>query len=99
MIHDQSQRGSHKEPEYRLATTTAADLCALELAEMRWAVEGLIPEGACILAGKPKLGKSWLALHVSLAVASGGVVLGKTPVEKAEVLYLALEDGRRRLQR
>ena len=79
-------------------TFTAADLMSEELPPVRWAVPGILPEGLSLLAGKPKLGKSWLALGLAVAKASGGVALGKIPVEQGEVLYLALEDNRRRLQ-
>jgi hypothetical protein len=41
---------------------SAADLMARQFAAMRWAVDGLIPECASILAGRPKTGKSWLVL-------------------------------------
>ena len=47
-----------------------------------------IPEGCTILAGRPKIGKSWLMLAVGLDVACEG----------GDVLYLALEDNERRLQ-
>ena len=85
-------------PPFVPTTIDGADLCALDLGALRWAVDGLIPEGACILAGAPKLGKSWLALNLALAVAQGGIALGQIPVEAGPVLYLALEDGTRRLQ-
>ena len=65
---------------------------------IKWAVEGFLPSGLSILAGGPKIGKSILALHLSLGVAVGGCVLGKIFVEKGNVLYLALEDTPRRLQ-
>jgi hypothetical protein len=65
----------------------------------RWAIDGIIPEGGSLLAGRPKAGKSWFLLNLALSIASGGVALGKVKVEKGEVLYLALEDGQRRLQR
>ncbi|MCI0461958.1 MAG: helicase RepA family protein [Gemmataceae bacterium] len=86
------------EPPPPVETFTAAELMAMELPEPRWAVEGILPEGLCVLAGKPKLGKSWLALNLALAVAEGGVVLGQVPVEPGRVLYLALEDTKRRLK-
>jgi RecA-family ATPase len=54
--------------------------------------------GFSVLAGKSKLGKSWLALNLALAVASGGTAIGSIDVEQGEVLYLALEDTKRRLQ-
>ncbi|MCE5291420.1 MAG: helicase RepA family protein, partial [Nocardiaceae bacterium] len=65
---------------------------------VEWAVEGLVPEGAGILAGPPKVGKSWLVLHFALACASGGLALGAIPCKKRSVLYCALEDSHRRLQ-
>src|SRR5215203_672216 len=80
-------------------TFTAADLMALELPEVRWAVPDIIPEGVTLLAGKPKLGKSWLTLGLGVATATGGVALGTKRVERGECLYLALEDNRRRLQK
>jgi hypothetical protein len=77
---------------------TAADLEKMELPAPRWAVEGIIPEGLSLLAGKPKLGKSWFALNLALAVALGGIALGSIRVERGDVLYLALEDTKRRLK-
>lgn len=65
---------------------------------LRWMVPGIVPEGATILVGGPKVGKSWLAYGIALAVASGGDVLGTLSVEQRPVLMLALEDGDRRLQ-
>jgi hypothetical protein len=77
---------------------TAVNLLAEDLPEPRWAIDGILPEGLTLLAGKPKLGKSWLCLGVALAVASGDRALGKLRVEPGDVLYLALEDTRRRLK-
>jgi DNA-binding transcriptional ArsR family regulator len=54
-------------------------------------------EGLTILAGAPKLGKSWLLLATAVAVSTGGEVLGQQ-CETGDVLYLALEDNRRRLK-
>lgn len=91
-----------KPPELRNAKNqpkTAAELLAMDLPEIRWAVPDIIPEGVSILAGKPKLGKSWMALGLCVAVASGGMALGNKPVEKGEALYLGLEDNTRRLQK
>jgi hypothetical protein len=63
-----------------------------------WAVPGILPTGLSILAGAPKVGKSWLALQFALAVTSGGTVFGRQ-VEKGAVLYLALEDPPHRLKK
>lgn len=80
-----------------IAGGTLAELMVKEIEPIRWVVDGLIPEGLTILAGKPKLGKSWLALAVSLSICAGAEALGHH-TQKAEVLYVALEDGERRLQ-
>lgn len=77
---------------------TAAELQGMTFPDPKWAVPGLIAEGANVLAGSPKIGKSWLALNLAVAVASGGKALGAVDVDPGEVLYLALEDGARRLQ-
>ena len=74
------------------------DLLSWELPPVRWAVPEILPEGLTLLAGKPKLGKSWLALSLALSIAAGGVALGKQPVAQGDVLYLALEENARRLQ-
>lgn len=79
-------------------TMSAADLMEMTLPEPCWVVPTILPEGLCILAGNPKLGKSWLALNICLAVACGGAALGEITVEAGDVLYLALEDTKRRLQ-
>lgn len=79
-------------------TMTAAELLGMELPEVRWAVPDLLPQGVTILAGKPKLGKSWLALDLCVAVAAGGYALGKKKVEWGSALYLGLEDNTRRLK-
>jgi hypothetical protein len=86
------------EPAPAVETFTAEELLRMELPEPRFAVEGIVPEGLSVLAGKPKLGKSWAALNLALAVATGGVALGKVQVEQGAVLYLALEDTKRRLK-
>ena len=65
---------------------------------LRYHVPGIIPEGSNLLAGGPKIGKSWLVLSAGLAVAAGGRALGCIPVVQRPVFYLALEDGDRRLQ-
>lgn len=77
---------------------TAAELLAADFPEPKWAVPGLLAEGLNLLVGAPKAGKSWMALGLALAVASGGKALGNIPVEQGDVLYAALEDTKRRLQ-
>jgi RecA-family ATPase len=62
-------------------------------------IQNLLYEGVTILAGKPKLGKSWLMLEFAVAVASGSFFLGTIPVTKSgNVLYCSLEDNKRTFQ-
>lgn len=65
---------------------------------LEYAVPGIIPEGLGLLAAPPKAGKSWLVGGIGLACAAGGTALGRIRVWKRPVLYMALEDGHRRLQ-
>lgn len=83
----------------RLKLVSASDLDRLEFPDVAYVVPGYVSEGLTILAGKPKGGKSWLCLDMALAVASGGYALGSVKVDEGDVLYLALEDNTRRLQR
>jgi RecA-family ATPase len=61
-------------------------------------LESLQRAVAELLAGPPKVGKSWLSLGLGLAVAAGGQAFDSMPVQGGPVLYLALEDTPRRLQ-
>ncbi len=83
---------------HRPAVISAAELAALELPELVWVVDQLMPQGLVILAGPPKAGKSWLALAIAVAVACGGRVLSRWRVQQGEALYLGLEDSLRRLK-
>ena len=78
---------------------SAAKLLETEMPPTAWAVPGVLPAGVTLLAGKPKQGKSWLALGLCEAIAAGGVAFGTKRVEKGETLYLALEDNERRMQK
>lgn len=77
---------------------SAVDLTAAELPPVRWIVEPVLPEGLALLVGKSKLGKSWLALDMAVAVASGGIVASTWRCPPGNVLYAALEDNPRRMQ-
>ena len=65
---------------------------------IKFIVKGYVVEGATILAGRPKIGKSWLALDWGIAVARGGVCFGDVRCKEGDVLYIALEDNNRRLK-
>lgn len=71
---------------------------AVEFPPPKWAVPGVICEGVNLLAGPPKVGKSWLSLGLGLSIAAGSPAFGTVGTEAGPVLYLALEDTARRLQ-
>ena len=83
----------------QLNIQTAAALRTKTFAPLKYIVPGLIVEGLVILAGKPKVRKSWMALDVALATAAGRLCLGDRKPQQGAVLYLGLEDGERRMQR
>lgn len=80
--------------------STAIDgesLLAMDFEPVRYVVPGYVAEGLTLLGGRPKLGKSWLALDFGIAVASGGMSLG-VQCQQGDAIYFALEDNRRRLR-
>jgi hypothetical protein len=79
---------------------SGAELEAMDFPEPVWIIPNILGEGYIILAGRPKLGKSWLALCLAVAVSTGGCALGKGELRAAQgkVLYLALEDRLRRIK-
>ena len=76
---------------------TAGELLTAELPPPPWLIPGMIPIGLVILAGRRKLGKSFLALQMAGAIGSGGNFLGQK-IAQGRCLYLALEDTAARLQ-
>jgi RecA-family ATPase len=80
-----------------LKTLDAAKILRTEYPPIPFIIPDYLPSGLTFLIGKPKVGKSWLAMQLALSVMTGGKMLNRT-VEKGRVLYLALEDNERRLQ-
>ena len=81
----------------KLETMTAEQLQSAPYSPVSFLVDELLPEGLHILAGAPKIGKSWLALWLCLCVSQGRP-LWNFAVTQGEVLYLSLEDSYRRIQ-
>ena len=70
-----------------------------EFKDIEDTVEGFISsEGLTLIAGWPKIGKSYWTLYMAISMAKGEKVFGKIPVEKHRVLYLDLESTDRRIQ-
>ena len=60
-------------------------------------IEGVLYPGTYLLAGAPKIGKSFLVAQLAYHVSTGKELWGYQ-VRQGTVLYLALEDDHRRLQ-
>jgi Bifunctional DNA primase/polymerase, N-terminal/AAA domain len=94
----EERRGDSPDNDDLLAgLRNGAWLDAQDFPPLRYHLPGVIPEGSNLLVGPPKIGKSWFVLALGLAAAAGGIALGQR-VDTRPVLYLALEDGHRRLQ-
>ena len=72
---------------------TAAELVRMNMPAPKWLVDGVLPQGVTLLAGKPKSGKSFMAQGIAFALAAGGRALGQVHVPQMDVLYLYLEGG------
>lgn len=81
----------------KLETMDAETLMTTPLEQLKFIVDGLMPQGLHILAGSPKIGKSWLSLWICLQVAKGNKVWDFKTL-KSDVLYLCLEDSFARIQ-
>lgn len=82
----------------KLCTRTAQELLEEPITEADWVIEDLLPVGAHILAGAPKIGKSWMVLAMGLAVSMGQPFWGYAVCQGA-VLYLCLEDTYTRVKK
>ncbi len=85
-------------PLRKFGSLTAVELGAMKFDPLGYVVPGILPDGLALLAGKPKFGKSFMAMGLSIAVASGGLAFGSIQCEARNVLYCALEDSNRSLK-
>jgi hypothetical protein len=84
---------------WRQKVFDAATLQTMRFPPLKFVLPDFVPEGATLLVSRPKLGKSWLVLDLAIATAAERFTLGELKPSPGDVLYLALEDGKRRLQR
>jgi len=62
-----------------------------------YAVGDLLPAGLTLLAGRQKIGKSWLSLQITRQLVMGQQLWGRD-VRPGNFLYIALEDNQHRLR-
>ena len=83
--------------ENRLLTIDGETLMSQSLTPLNFVANTLLSQGLHILAGSPKVGKSWLALWLCLCAAQGKP-LWTFVTRPCEMLYLCLEDSFQRIQ-
>ena len=84
------------DPAY-LHTLTLNELFETSYSSRPPIIGGLLYPGTYLLAGAPKVGKSFLVAQLAFHISTGQP-LWEFPVQKSTVLYLALEDDYQRLQ-
>jgi len=87
-------------PKLPQGIASAAELYDKDFSAMVPVIEGdiTLTPGAWILAGKPKDGKTWLAMNLACAVASGQSYVGSRPPggKPGGVLYINVDDRNER---
>ena len=73
------------------------DIYGMVFSAKEWIVKEILRSGLYILAGAPKVGKSFLVAQIAYLVSTGRPLWGH-PVRQSPVLYMALEDDHQRLQ-
>lgn len=98
--------------EPKRTSEPAADLSSIELPKAaslpaimatepeyrEWFFEEILPAGAFLIVGRPKVGKSWLLMQLAICAASCGDFLGFAALGKVGVLYITPEDDRTRIK-
>jgi len=83
---------------WRSGSFTAKELQSMRFSPISWIVPNIIPaEGVTLLCSKPKFGKSWFAYDLCISCTMERFTLGTIKPAQRDVLYLALEDSKRRL--
>lgn len=72
---------------------TAQELLSADLPPVEYIVDVIISKGLVILSAKSKIGKSWFALDLAIAVSSGADFLGFNTTQ-GDVLYIDLENSK-----
>jgi hypothetical protein len=94
---DSSSRESSRPRPKQLTAHNGLDIYNSEFTEPEALIERLLFPGLTIFVARPKVGKSWWALQIAVAIANGTMLGGCLRVRKpGKVLYLALEESQAR---
>jgi AAA domain len=89
-----------QQPAWKVGSFSAKDLQKMTFPALSWIVPNIIPaEGVTLLCSKPKFGKSWFVHDICIACTADRFTLGTIKPAQGDVLYLPLEDSKRRLRR
>lgn len=72
-------------------------LMDMNLPRTKFVIQGILPQGLAIIAGAPKVGKSWLMLDWCVKIAKGENIWNFKTTQ-GTTLYLCLEDKDSRIQ-
>lgn len=72
-------------------------LMDMNLPRTKFVIQGILPQGLAIIAGAPKIGKSWLMLDWCVKIAKGENIWNFKTIQ-GTTLYLCLEDNNSRIQ-
>jgi hypothetical protein len=90
--HEEGTSSPGPERKHNFNLVTAASVVSEPVPETPWIWDGILPEGGMsLLAAKPKVGKTTLAIGLSVAISRGEAFLGRE-TQQAPVVYLALEE-------
>lgn len=89
---EETSTNEPKKKRFDIKLVQGIKLQEMELPEIRYPIDGFIPEGSTIFAGPFKYGKSWLVLEACLAIAEGSNFLGMNTIQ-GKAVYFALEDS------
>ena len=70
----------------KLSTRSCEEIMTTVYKPIEFVIDGLLAQGLYILAGAPKVGKSWLALDMCLSIAKGEIVLGQKTLQGTSVI-------------
>jgi CheY-like chemotaxis protein len=91
------ERLAREAASYTVKPIPLAELLQQTFEQLVFLVDGFLARGHfAVLGGRPKSGKSWLLLQLAQAIDTGQSFLGRATIQ-AKVLYIALEDGQRRV--
>lgn len=97
-VTNNAQKDEQPAKNWRETMISHGELMQQEYAPLEFAIDGVAPcPGLVMFSGKKKLGKSWLVMQMARNKAKGEPFLGMNTTQSS-VLYLAIEDGARRLQ-